>query len=74
MSFRSVPSTRYADSGLDQVGLDYYQEGRCRSICVPRPAGAVGFLRLIPAHAIYIATVLPFWAEGRVEKLAEFYG
>ena len=69
MSSRSVPSTRYGDGGLDQVGLECYKEGRCRWICAPhvapvsrpRLAGAAGFLRLFPAHAVSIATIFIFF-------------
>ena len=69
MSFRSVPSTRYGDGGLDQDGLDCYKEERYRWICAPhvvpvsrpRPAGAAGFLRLFPAHAVSIATIFIFF-------------
>ena len=68
MSFRSVPSIRYGDGGLDQVDLECYKEGRYRWICAPhvssvsRPclAGAAGFLRLFPAHAVSIATIFIF--------------
>ena len=68
MSFRSVPSTRYGDGGFDQDGLECYKEGRYRWICAPRVvpvsrprlAGAAGFLRLFPAHAVSIATILFF--------------
>ena len=63
MSFRSVPSTRYGDGGLDQDGLNCYKEGRYRWICAPRLAGAAGFLRLFPAHAVSIATILFFWGR-----------
>ena len=80
MSFRSVPSTRYGDDGLDQVGLYSYKEGRYRWICAPRVApvsrprlaGVTGFLRLFPAHSVPIATVLIFWVEGSVEKEVEY--
>lgn len=72
MSFRSAPSTRFVDGGLDQVGLECYKEERHRWICAPhvasvsrpRLAGAAGFLRLFPAHAVSIATILIFLGRG----------
>ena len=76
MSFRSEPSTRYGDGGLDQDGLECYKEGRYRWICAPhvvpvsrpRLAGAAGFLRLFPAHAVSIATIFIFLGRRFREK------
>ena len=81
MSFRSVPSTRCEDGGLDKLGLECYEEARCRWICAPhvvpvsrpRLTGAAIFLRLFPAHAVSIATIY-FWVESSVKKLAELNG
>ena len=77
MSFRSIPSSRYGRGGLDQVGLFCYDEGRYWWIYAPsvilvsrpRLAGVTGFLRVFPAHAVPIATVLIFlgrrsWRKG----------
>ena len=66
MSFRSIPSSRSSGGGLDQVGLFCYGEGRYWWIYAPRVtlvsrprlAGVTGFLRISPAHAVPIATVL----------------
>ena len=71
MSFRSIPSSRYGGGGLDQVGLFCYGEGRywrmyaprVTLVSRPRMAGVTGFLRLLPAHAVPIATVLFFWGR-----------
>ena len=68
MNFRSIPSSRYSGGGLDQVGLFCYLEGRYWWIYAPRVtlvsrsrlAGVTGLLKLFPAHAVPIATVLIF--------------
>ena len=68
MSFGSIPSFRYGGGGFDQVGLFCYDEGRYWWIYAPRVtlvsrprlAGVTGFLRIFPAHAVPIATVLIF--------------
>ena len=68
MSFRSIPSSRYGGGGLDQVGLSFCGEGRDwwiyapRATLVSRPrlVGVTGSLRIFPAYAIPIATVLIF--------------
>ena len=73
LSFLILSSSRYGDSGLDQVGLDCYKEGRYRWIRIPhvfpvsrpRLTGTAGLLKLFPAHAISIASILFFGRRFR---------
>ena len=84
MSFWGTVSSRHGVGGLDQVGLFCYEERRYRWIYAPhvalvsrpRLAGVASFLRIFPAHAVFIASVFIFffWVEGSVEKEVDFYG